>query len=154
MSGLSAAYSELVTVVNEVGGWGASVIAHEPLSAPDAQGVVACVFPTGAAAPLAESSGLAAADARLPVMIRLLRNALAEPQDERETDLMDAYDRVMGALLASLTLNGTVRAIDVLGESGEALAGTWGYATIDRTVFRLIDIELALMINNAWEYGQ
>lgn len=152
MAGLREAYRELVDLVNGVGGWG-DVIQHEPLSAPDAPGVIACIFPTDPVQALAESSGLAAADARMPVMIRLLRNALAEPQDERETDLIDAYDRLMTALLGALTLNGAVRAIDALGESGEALAGEWGYVTIDRTTFRLIDLTVPLMINNTWEYG-
>jgi hypothetical protein len=152
MPGLREAYGELIDLISGAHGWGA-LIQHEPLSAPDVPGVVCCVFPADPVAPLAESSGLAGADARMPVMVRLMRNALAEPQDQRETDLIDAYDALMSAMLGAFTLNGAVRSVDVLGESGEALAGQWGYITLDKSIFRIIDITVPLMINNAWTYG-
>jgi hypothetical protein len=152
MPGLREAYGKLIDLVSGAYAWGA-IIQHEPLSAPDAPGVICCIFPADPVAPLAESSGLAAADARMPVMVRLMRNALAEPQDQRETDLIDAYDALMTAMLGAFTVNGTVRAIDVLGESGEALAGQWGYISLDKPIFRIIDITVPLMINNAWTYG-
>lgn len=152
MAGLKATYQALLDTVAEVGGWGA-VVPHEPLSAPTEHGVIACVFPSEPMQPITESSGLAAADARIVITVRLLRNALAEPQQERETDLLEAYDRVMTALLADLTLDGTARSIDVLGESGGQTQGQWGYATIDRAIFRLIDIDVPIMVNNVWEYG-
>lgn len=150
---LVQAYRELIDLVSNAGGW-TDVIRHEPLSAPEGPGVFACIFPAEPVSPLAESSGLAGADARMPVMIRLMRNALTQPQDERETDLIEAYDRLMAALLGALTLNGQVRAIDVLGESGQALAGEWGYITIDKMIYRIIDLVVPLMINNAWTYGE
>jgi hypothetical protein len=151
MAGLLAAYTELIDLVSGAHGWG-ELIQHEPLSAPDAPGVICCIWPAEPMAPIAESSGLAGADARMPVMVRMLRNALAEPQDQRETDLIDAYDALMTALLGAFTLNGKVRAIDVLGESGEALAGQWGYITLDKKIFRIVDLTVPLMINNAWAY--
>lgn len=152
MAGLRGAYAELVDLISGAHAWGA-LMQHEPLSAPDVPGVVCCIWPAEPMAPIAESSGLAGADARMPVMIRMLRNALAEPQDQRETDLIDAYDALMEAMLGDFTLHGQVRAIDVLGESGEALAGQWGYLQLDKTIFRIVDVTVPLMINNAWTYG-
>jgi hypothetical protein len=156
MAGLGNAYGSLLDLVAGIG-LGNEVIDHEPLSAPDGEGVIACVFPSDPMGPLAESSGLAAADARLVLTVRLMYDAMVQPQGVmprgREIELLEAFDRLMDALCADLTLGGDARSIDVLGESGEGLAGQFGYATIDRTTFRIVDVTVPVMINNVWTYG-
>lgn len=156
MAGLGDTYAALLDIVAGCG-FQNQVLDHEPLSAPSGDGVTVAVWPSEPMRALTESSGLAAADARLGFMIRLMYPAFAMPQGinprGREIELLEAFDKIMGALLSDLTLGDTARAIDVLGESGEQLAGTWGYAQIDQPVFRIVDIAVPVMINNAWPYG-
>lgn len=156
MAGLGDTYAALLDAVSGIG-WQNGVIDHEPLSAPDGDGIVVAVFPSEPMAALAESSGLAAADTRIGFIVRLMYNALAMPQGinprGREIELLDGFDKVMEVLIGGFTLGGTTRSIDVLGESGEQLSGQWGYTQIDSAIFRIVDITVPVMINNAWTYG-
>lgn len=153
MAGLKASFLAVADKVATADFAWENFLKHEPLSAPSGDGVTCCVFPGAPMSPITSSSSLTGADARIEIMVRLLRNAVAEPQDERETDLIDAYDAVMTVLLGAYTLGGTVRSVDVLGESGQLTTGNWGYVQIDQTVFRMVEISVPLMVNECWVYG-
>ena len=144
----------LATVLDKVAGTGKfeAVVGYEPLSAPTER-LTAAVFVADPLSPIAESSGLAAADARLVIMVRVMRRALSEPLEDVDLDALDAADAVMDALAGGYTLGSTVRAVDLLGESGQGVEVQPGYATIDKTIFRLMDITVPVMINNVWTYG-
>lgn len=153
MAGLKASFLALADVIAKVDYPWENFLRHEPLSAPSGTGVTVCVFPGAPMSPITSSSSLTGADVRLEFIVRLLKDAVTEPQDDRETDLIDAYDAVMTSLLGSFTLGGTVRSVDVLGESGQLATGTWGYVQIDSTIFRMVDITVPVMINEVWTYG-
>jgi hypothetical protein len=151
MAGLRGVLATVLDVVAKTGKFEA-VVDHEPLSAPT-ESLTAAVFIADPFAPISESSGLAAADARLVIMVRIMRRALTEPLGDVDLDALDAADAVMDALAGGFTLGNTARAVDVLGESGQGLQVLPGYATIDKTIFRLMDIIVPVMINNVWTYG-
>lgn len=151
MAGLRGVLATVLDVVAKTGKFEA-VIGYEPLSAPTER-LTAAVFIADEWAPIAESSGLAAADARLVVMVRIMRRALTEPIGDVDLDALEAADAVMDALCADFTLGDSVRQIDVLGNSGQQLSVQPGWATIDKTIFRLMDITVPVEINNVWTYG-
>lgn len=152
MAGLRGVLS---TVVDKVSGTGKfeTVFPYEPLSAPT-ETLSAAVFVSDPVTPIASTSGLTGADARLVIMVRVLRRAsMASPGEDVDLDALDAADAVMDALAGGYTLGGTVRNVDVLGESGQGLTILPGYATIDKTIFRLMDITVPVEMNNVWGYG-
>lgn len=145
----------LATVLDKVASTGKfeTVLGYEPLSAPT-ESLTAAVFVADAFGPIPESSGLSSADARLVIMVRIMRKALTEPVSDVDLDAVDAADAVLDSLAGGYTLGSTARAVDLLGESGQGIEVNPGWATIDKTIFRLMDITVPVMINNVWTYGE
>lgn len=151
MAGLRGVLARVLDVVSTTGKF-KTVMSYEPLSAPT-EDLSASVFIANEFNPINETSGLAAADARLVIMVRIMRKAETPGNGDVDLDVLDAADAVMDALCGGITLGSTVRNIDVLGSSGQGLTITPGYATIDKTIFRLMDITVPVEINNVWTYG-
>lgn len=121
---------------------------HEPKRAPDAKLTAAVWFtryrPGGGA------SGLSQTSAILDFNIRMYTNMLQEPPDAIDPSLVVALDTVLTSIHADLTLGGNVRNVDVFGETGQPMDATSGYLDIDGTMFRVVDIRIPCIINDAW----
>lgn len=99
------------------------------------------------------SSGLASTSVLFVARIRLFTNMLQEPQEQIDPQLCDAVDDVMGRLSGGFTLGGIVREVDLLGESGVALTAQAAYVTVQQTMYRIYDITVPLVVNDAWTQG-
>lgn len=121
---------------------------HEPKSAPEAG--LTCAVWVDTIDPHRGASGLAATSARVVFKMRLYAPMITEPQDDIDPSLVNAADVLMASLHADYDLGGTVRSIDVLGETGSALSARAGYVTIGQTMFRVIDLNVPVIINDAW----
>ena len=122
---------------------------HEPKSAPQSFGAAIWVQ---AVRPIPTASGMGATTALVTVTARLFGNMIAEPQDEIDPAMLDAVSVVLGDLTSDLTLNGTCRNIDLLGETGESLSMRAGYAEYSGKLFRVMDITVPCIKNDVWSH--
>jgi len=120
----------------------------EPKSAPK-EDITAALW-MDRAEPFAPASGLQATSAVVTYMIRIYSNMLTEPQDAIDPAVLTATDTVMTALSADFQLGSNARNIDLLGNSGTSLSAQAGYVNIDQTIFRVMDITVPVIINDAW----
>lgn len=127
-----------------------SVNGHEPKSAPG-EGLTYSVWAQQLGP--ARLSGLASTSARIALTGRLYKPFRSEPDDSIDPDMVDALDALMGAYAGNFTLGGLVRSVDLQGSDGTPLSAQAGYQTIDRQVYRILDITIPLIINDAWTQG-
>lgn len=99
----------------------------------------------------AVSSGASSTSGYLIFTVRLFSNMLQEPQGQIDPNMMVAVDALVNAYQADFTLDGLVRAVDLLGMEGQALEANAGYVTINNVMFRTFDITLPLIINDVWD---
>lgn len=122
---------------------------HEPKNAPG-NGLTAAIWVQDVK-PAAMASGLAVTAAVLVVNVRLYTNMLAEPQDLIDPNLVEATDALMNAYNGDFTLGGLVRNVDLLGQFGDGLSARAGYLEQDRKMFRVMTLNLPLVLNDVWE---
>lgn len=121
---------------------------HEPKSAPG--NGLSCAVWVQDVSPVPFASGLAATTARVALTVRLYANMLREPQDAIDPALVGAADVLLAAYSGDFDLGGLVRNIDLLGQAGDPLRAQAGYLNQDSRLYRVIDITLPLVINDAW----
>lgn len=92
--------------------------------------------------------GLSSTSARVVIEGRLYRSVLEKPYSD--VTILNALDTFIGTLSADFTLGGRLRGIDLLGMYGTTLSGIAGYIEQDSKVYRIIDIQVPLMINDVW----
>jgi hypothetical protein len=143
-----AALIDPVTSHASASGMFDAVQAHEPKS-PPGTGLTYAVF-VASIGPARGGSGLAATSARVELTGRIYKPFLAEPEDLIDPNLTDALDRLFTAYAGDFDLGANVRCIDLLGAYGNPLGGQAGYQSIDRIVFRVFDITIPLIVNDAW----
>lgn len=131
-------------------GYFTRVNTHEPKSAPVGRGFTAAIW---AQSIRPHRSGLAATTLRVEWRLRIFTNMLAEPQDAIDPQLMDATCYLMAAYSLGFTLGGRVRSVDLLGEAGNPLSAQAGYEPVDGKLFRIMDITLPVIINDAFTQG-
>ncbi len=119
---------------------------HEPKNAPGSGLTVAIVGTRGSAT----QSGLAATTVRVEFTVRIYTNMMQEPQDAIDPALFAATDLLINAYSGDFTLGGTVMAVDLLGLAGDGLGWVDGYITIDQTMYKVVDITLPLLVEDAW----
>jgi hypothetical protein len=120
---------------------------HEPKNAPG-NGLTAAVW--GQRIDPVLTSGLASSSARLTVQVRVYGNMLAEPLDGIDPNLIEAVDTLMEAYSGDFQLGGAAREIDLLGEHGIALTAIAGYLTQDGRLYRVYDLTVPVIVNDAW----
>jgi len=126
------------------------VLLHEPKSAPG-QGVTLCmrlgpIFPA--------SSGLDNVSMVMVVLQRLYVPFLQSPEDAIDSGLWAAIDPVIQSYATDFTLNGAARAIDFFGEHGVPFRAEPGYLTQDGTVFRVIELDVPVIVNDCYQEGE
>jgi hypothetical protein len=125
-----------------------SVNTHEPKSAPGT-GTHAAIW-VEAVRPLG-SSGLGSTSGLIEFRIRLMSGMLQEPQGSIDPNLLKAADTLLSTYSGDFTLGDSVRCIDLLGQSGASLSLEAGYIMVDKTMLRVYEITLPVIINDLWE---
>lgn len=97
-----------------------------------------------------QGSGLASTGARLLLTARIYHPAITNPESLAEVKTTVGAAAYLGALSGSLTLGGLCQAVDVLGIEGDEADWTYGYLTIDSTMYRVADLAFAVIYNDAW----
>lgn len=145
-----------VSIVDAVGshaktlGQFEQVILHEPRVAPG-NGMSLSIW-TDEIETVAEHSGLAATSARVQLWLRLAMNMFYEPRDDLDPKILGgAVDALFNAYHGDFTLNGRVAFIDLLGAYGERLKAKAGYLEQDKKLYRVMTINLPLIVNDVWE---
>lgn len=146
MIGISALI-DAITSHASASGYFDSVNGHEPKSAPgDGLTYAVWVAEVGPA----RSSGLASTSARVVLTGRIYKPFLSIPADSIDPDMINALDNLLEAYSGDFTLSANARHIDLQGSDGAPLSARAGYQSIDRTVYRVIDITIPIIINDAW----
>lgn len=141
-----------VTSAAAASGYFDAVQGHEPKSAPPGTGLTYAVF-LSALEPVAAASGLAATSARVELTGRIYKPFTSQPEDLIDPNLADAADALITAYSGDYDLGGYARNVDLLGAHGTGLSLRAGYQTIDRTVYRVLDITIPIIVNDAFPQG-
>jgi hypothetical protein len=121
---------------------------HEPKNSPGTG--ITCAIWAQAIGPYPAGSSIVSTTGRIVFNVRLYTSMLMEPQDAIDPGLVTACDLLMTAYSGDFELGGTVKNIDLLGESGTPLSATAGYINIDNKNYRVITILLPLIVNDIW----
>lgn len=128
----------------------------EPKRAPD-YGLTAAIWPQNIA-PLPTESGLPITTGLVTYVARIYQPMLQDPIDQIELNMMRATALLMAALSADYQLTdagGTgeplIRNVDLLGAYGPGLAANAGYLDVDRTKYRVMDIDVPMVVNDMYE---
>jgi len=128
---------------------------HEPKSSPIAKvggqsGIVVAVW-LQRVLPVPLGSGLTSTTGLVVMMIRMYTPMMTEPADEIDPDVLTATSALLELFSGDFTLDGNVRNVDLLGQTGQSLSAQAGYITIGKDPFRIMDITLPLIVNDVWD---
>jgi hypothetical protein len=129
----------------------ARVNQYEPKSAPN--GLSGAVW-VQTLRPDQQRSGLAVTSAWLTFTLRIYVPMLQEPMDDIDPRLIDAVDDLLRLYSADFTLDGMIREVDLLGQSGTGLSMQSGYLDVDKRKFRIVDITIPLGLNDVWDQAE
>jgi hypothetical protein len=121
---------------------------HEPKNSPGT-GITFAVW-VQRIRPAPRGSGLAATTGVALFNGRVYQNFRSQPFDAIDPKVMAAVTDYMGSLSGDFLLGnvGGVRNVDLLGQTGQALDAQAGYIEIDKTVFRVMTIQIPVIIND------
>lgn len=139
-------YSKISTL-----GYFANVDMHEPKSAP--RGDLTVGMFVQQMQPEAAASGLAATSFRIEYVARIYKPFKSAPEGLIDINVGMAAAAIIGVLSGDFDLSGNVRNVVLLGGSSAALGGRAGYQNIDGTNYRIMDITIPVMINDAIVQG-
>ncbi len=122
---------------------------HEPKQAPPDDSLSAALW-LDRVLPVPTGSGLAATTGVTIYMLRIYSNMLQEPQDAIDPAILVAVDTLMTSYAADFELGGNARNIDLLGQTGVQLSAQAGYVEIDQRLYRVMDITIPVIVNDAW----
>lgn len=132
-------------------GWFDMVQGHEPKS-PPGNGLTCAVFVSGVG-PARTGSGLATTTVRVELTARIYKPFISQPEDLIDPNVVNACDDFMTALSGDFDLGGHARNVDLLGAQGAPLSARAGYQTIDKNVYRVLDITVPIIVNDAFAQG-
>lgn len=149
MAGLNTAslVDELVSKAMQLGVF-EKVNTHEPKSRP-ATGMTAAVW-VDHIQPFTQGSGLNTTSVIVGFTFRIYQSAFSEPQDAIDPRVMQATDTLLERYSGNFTLGGVVREVDLLGEAGTPLSAQAGWLNLDGTIFRIMDVNLPVIISDVW----
>lgn len=124
-----------------------SVNQHEPKSAPSSG--ISCSVWIQSIRPI-RTSGLASTSGCVLFSLRIYTNFKSEPADMIDPKITAATTDIMGALSADFEFGGAagVRNLDLLGSQGTPLSAAAGYIELDRRIFRVMTIQIPVLIND------
>lgn len=120
----------------------------EPKSAPN-NGLTCALFVQSISA-VPAASGLDMTSIRLAITARIYKPFLAVPEDLIDPAIVEAVDVLMTAYSGDFEIGGEARNIDLLGAHGIPLQANAGYQTLDAITFRVMDIIIPVIINDAF----
>lgn len=120
---------------------------HEPKNAPGT-GVTWALFFGGMTG--IQSSGLDATSARVEYIARFYMPMRTEPQDEIDPRVLDAVNALFAEYHGGFSLGALARCIDLLGAYGAPLGAQGGYLDLDKVMFRVADVVVPVIVNDAW----
>lgn len=94
--------------------------------------------------------GLNSTSVVLEIMVRLYTKMTADPIEAIDPNMLGAAHRLMGAYVADFELGSTARHVDVRGAEGTQMTAEAGYAELDAIMFRILDITVPVVVNDAW----
>ena len=120
---------------------------HEPKSAPGTG--LHCAVWLDTIKPL-RAGGLAQTTGLVSFFIRVYNPMLSEPQDDIDPAIAKAVAALLTAYTGGFSFGGAagVRSIDLLGAYSSGLTAQAGYMEIDRKFFRVMVINLPVIIND------
>lgn len=122
---------------------------HEPKSAPSS-GLVAS-FWVERLTPIQGRSGLNVTSALLVLSCRVQTTMLAEPADDIDPRILSAVDALMIAYSGDFDVHASVASADLLGSFWpNGLNARAGYLNQDNKLYRVMVVEIPLVINDAW----
>lgn len=122
---------------------------HEPKAAPGRK--LSCAFWVESLRPIPQFSGLAATSALLTVSCMVYVSMLTEPQDSIDPEILEAVDALMAEYSGDFELGGAISHVDLLGKHGEPLTAKAGYREQDNRIYRIMTIDIPMVISDAWE---
>lgn len=123
------------------------ILFHEPKSAPDSNTAAMWV---DRLAPIAQASGIDAVSGLLVIQCRIYNRFNGEPRDEIDPEVVEAASAVIGAFVGGFTLGQLIRNVDIFGAYGFPLAAPAGYVNQDGTLYRVMTVQIALVVNDLW----
>lgn len=150
MIGISALIDAITSHASATGLFD-SVQGHEPKSAPG-NGLTCAVFVANVG-PARTGSGLATTTVRVELTARIYKPFISQPEDLIDPGVVDACDEFMTALSGDFSLGGNARNVDLLGAQGTPLSARAGYQTIDKNTYRVLDITIPIIVNDAFTQG-
>lgn len=148
--GVEDLFSAIVSQAESLGVF-ETVNTHEPKSAPGTG--LRCSIWIDTIKPL-RSSGLGMTSGLLTFFCRVYNNMLQEPQDDIDPAITSAMYALMGqfsldfAFSAITTLD--IRNVDLLGAYGEGLSAQAGYMQIDSGMYRVMVLNVPVVVNDLW----
>jgi len=124
-----------------------SVRSHEAIN-PPGNGLTVDIW-TVSLGP-SRSSGLAQASVILTLMVRVRCPLDQEPRDAIDPNLTDAVNTLIGQWSGDFSLGSNARAIDILGQESRGVAAAWGHVNAGGKLFRVADITVPIIVNDAW----
>jgi hypothetical protein len=100
--------------------------------------------------PTDQLGALNATSALILFTIRLQMGMLTEPQDDIDITLMRAADEVFALVSGDFTLGDEIDHVDLLGAGGQPLEAEAGYIEHSKTLYRIVDIAVPVVIGDAW----
>lgn len=94
------------------------------------------------------AGGLASTSVVIHLQGRVYMSAEQQPYDAIDPAIVDASVRLIANYSAGFTLGGLVRNVDLLGESGITLGGEAGYVMRDNRRFRVVTLDIPLIVND------
>jgi hypothetical protein len=124
-----------------------SVNSHEPKSVPGF-GITYSIWVESIEP--ADSSGLASTSLVVTFNGRIYMPFKQQPEDSIDPNMVNALDLLLTAYAGDFTLGDRIRNVDVRGQEGQKLSSKSGYIEIDRGMFRVFDILIPCIVNDAW----
>ena len=147
---INAVYAAAVSTAQQLNIF-ETVMTHEPKSKP--VGLPALAVWTQNLVPIAAVSGLSSTSGRLGLRARIYLNFMGMPEDKIDPKLIRLTSTLLGAYTGGFTFAGTVMEVDLLGAYGESLSAESGYIEHDGTHFRVMQINLPIIIDSLWTQG-
>lgn len=121
---------------------------HEPKNAPGNQ-ITFAVW-VQSIKPVPRGSGLSSTSGVILYTGRIYQNFKSQPFDAIDPNVTAACTNMMGALSGDFNFGGVggVRSIDLLGMYGTSLSAAAGYVEIDKTIYRVMTIQIPIIIND------
>jgi hypothetical protein len=98
------------------------------------------------------TSGLNSTSALILMSGRIYTSMTQQPYDLIDQNVLSAAVQMIGALSGEFELGGenNVRMVDLLGSNGVPLAGKAGYVEVDRHMYRVMTLDIPIVINDIW----